>query len=80
MRRLVLLLVTATAAGVIVVGLASATKPAPGGVTGVGSVFVPNPVQSLGDESLTDQKDRTRPSRPRPTSGSRSRISTEAVT
>jgi len=39
------------------VGSASATKPGPGGSTGVGSVFVSNPVQSLGDESLTDQKD-----------------------
>ena len=29
----------------------------PGSSTDVGSVFVPNPVQSLGDESLTDQKD-----------------------
>jgi hypothetical protein len=36
---------------------ASAAKPGPGGSTGTGSVFVPNPVQSLGDESLTDQKD-----------------------
>ena len=36
---------------------ASAAKPGPGTSTGVGSVFVPNPVQSLGDQSLTDQKD-----------------------
>jgi hypothetical protein len=36
---------------------ADAAKPAPGTRTGVGSVFVPNPVQSLGDELLTDQKD-----------------------
>jgi hypothetical protein len=37
----------------------SATAATPGspGSTGVGSVFVTNPVQSLGDESLTDQKD-----------------------
>src|SRR4029453_17004640 len=35
---------------------ASAAKPGPGTSTGVGSVFVPNPVQSLGDQSLTDQK------------------------
>src|SRR6266516_4719654 len=34
-----------------------AASPGPGSSTGVGSVFVPNPVQSLGDESLTDQKD-----------------------
>jgi hypothetical protein len=36
---------------------AMAASPGPAGSTGIGSVFVPNPVQSLGDESLTDQKD-----------------------
>jgi zinc metalloprotease ZmpB len=36
---------------------ALAASPGPGSSTGTGSVFVPNPVQSLGDESLTDQKD-----------------------
>jgi hypothetical protein len=36
---------------------AKAASAGPGGGTGIGSVFVPNPVQSLGDESLTDQKD-----------------------
>jgi zinc metalloprotease ZmpB len=36
---------------------AMAASPGPGSSTGTGSVFVPNPVQSLGDESLTDQKD-----------------------
>src|SRR5262249_48538734 len=45
------------AIGAILAGSASATKPGPGSSTGVGSVFVSNPVQSLGDESLTDQKD-----------------------
>jgi hypothetical protein len=35
----------------------SAAKSSSGITTGTGSVFVPNPVQSLGDESLTDQKD-----------------------
>src|SRR6266700_7016840 len=44
-------LVTATAAS------ASAANPGPGSSTGSGAVFVPNPVQSLGDESLTDEKD-----------------------
>ncbi len=34
----------------------SAAKSGPGGTTGTASVFVPNPVQSLGDENLTDQK------------------------
>jgi len=52
--------VLATAAAVVAVvvaGTASATKAGSGSSTGIGSVFVPNPVQSLGDESLTDQKD-----------------------
>jgi len=35
----------------------AAAKPGPGSSTGTGRVFVSNPVQSLGDESLTDQKD-----------------------
>jgi zinc metalloprotease ZmpB len=56
MRKLFLLmavaaLVTAAATG------AAAASTSPGSSTGTGSVFVPNPVQSLGDESLTDQKD-----------------------
>ena len=55
--RNTLLLLLSVAAAVVAVGPASATKPGPSGSTGVGSVFVPNPVQSLGDESLTDQKD-----------------------
>ena len=56
MRKLFLLmavagLVTATATG------AAAASADVGSSTGTGAVFVPNPVQSLGDESLTDQKD-----------------------
>jgi len=56
MRKLFLLL------GAIALAIGTATSalaasPDPGGSTGTGSVFVPNPVQSLGDESLTDQKD-----------------------
>ena len=56
MRKLLLVL---AAAGLLVATATSAiaAKPGPGTSTGVGSVFVPNPVQSLGDESLTDQKD-----------------------
>jgi zinc metalloprotease ZmpB len=55
-RKLFLLLtvaalVTATATS------AAAASAGPGSSTGTGAVFVPNPVQSLGDESLTDQKD-----------------------
>jgi hypothetical protein len=41
----------------ILVGVASGGKTGNGSSTGFGSVFVPNPVQSLGDETLTDQKD-----------------------
>ena len=53
------LLVVLSAAGILIATAASATaaKPGPGTSTGVGAVFVPNPVQSLGDQSLTDQKD-----------------------
>src|SRR3954453_21407238 len=55
-RKLLLLLpVTALLAGTG--SSAMAASPGPGSSTGTGSVFVPNPVQSLGDESLTDQKD-----------------------
>jgi hypothetical protein len=43
--------------GIGVAAVATAAKIGPGTPTGTGSVFVSNPVQSLGDESLTDQKD-----------------------
>jgi hypothetical protein len=53
MRLKVLIGVLALAAAALAsVGLASSTSS-----TGTGSVFASNPVQSLGDESLTDQKD-----------------------
>src|ERR1044072_374838 len=39
------------------VSAVSAAKPGDGSSTGTGTVFVSNPVQSLGNESLTDQKD-----------------------
>src|SRR4051795_7998974 len=45
---------------VLAVGVATiavAAKPGPGATTGIGSGFVSNPVQSLGDESLVDSKD-----------------------
>ncbi len=51
------IIVLAVLAAVVVVGVAVAAKPGSGNSTGTGSVFVPNPVQSLGDETLTDQKD-----------------------
>ena len=57
MRYILSFVVAAIALAAILVGSASATKPGPGGTTGVAAVFVSNPVQSLGDESLTDQKD-----------------------
>jgi Zn-dependent metalloprotease len=44
-------------ASAALVATASATKPGSGGSTGTAQVFVPNPVQSLGNESLTDEKD-----------------------
>jgi hypothetical protein len=55
MRRVVF--ICGVALAVAVAGTASATKPGSDSSTAVGSVFVSNPVQSLGDESLTDQKD-----------------------
>jgi hypothetical protein len=45
------------AAALVVSTAASGAKPGPGSPNGLGSVFVPNPVQELGNESLTDQKD-----------------------
>jgi zinc metalloprotease ZmpB len=50
-------LAAASILAVVIVATASAGKPGSGASTGIGSVFVSNPVQSLGDESLTDQKD-----------------------
>jgi zinc metalloprotease ZmpB len=50
-------LAAALAVAAVVVAAAMAAKPPSRSSTGLGSVFVSNPVQSLGDESLTDQKD-----------------------
>jgi zinc metalloprotease ZmpB len=50
-------LAAACAAALVFASLGSAAKPPAGSTTGAAQVFVPNPVQSLGDESLTDQKD-----------------------
>ena len=41
----------------VLVSSISAAKPPAGSTTGTATVFVPNPVQSSGDETLTDQKD-----------------------
>jgi hypothetical protein len=43
--------------GVALATPADATKAGSGSTTGTGSVFMVNPVQSSGDQSLTDQKD-----------------------
>jgi zinc metalloprotease ZmpB len=56
MRKLFLLMAVAGLVTAMATGTATAST-SPGSSTGTGTVFVPNPVQSLGDESLTDQKD-----------------------
>jgi hypothetical protein len=57
MRLGILISVFAVVTGIAVAAVATAAKIGPGTSTGTGSVFLSNPVQSLGDESLTDQKD-----------------------
>jgi hypothetical protein len=55
-RRSFILAAAAVVAAVLVAG-ALAAKPPNGSRTGVGTVFLPNPVAELQDQSLTDQKD-----------------------
>ena len=59
LRTTALVTVTAacTALALVAANPAAATKPGSGSATGTGSVFKVNPVQSSGDQSLTDQKD-----------------------
>ena len=57
MRSRLFIAATVLAAAVAIVAVAGAGKIGNGTSTGSALVFVPNPVQSLGDESLTDQKD-----------------------
>jgi len=57
MRLKVVLSMFALVAVVAFAAVASAGKVGNGSSVGSAQVFVPNPVQSLGDESLTDQKD-----------------------
>ena len=59
LRTTALVTVTAacTAFGLALATPAAATKPGSGTSTGTGSVFMVNPVQSSGDQTLTDQKD-----------------------
>jgi zinc metalloprotease ZmpB len=52
-----LILVAAAAASAVLVAGALAAKPPNGSTTGVGTVFLPNPVAELQNQSLTDQKD-----------------------
>ncbi len=54
MRILILVLAALSA---LVAATAIATKPGSGSSTGSGRVFLPNPVQDLGNQGLTDQKD-----------------------
>ena len=57
-RPAVALALGAALAGTLVAASpASATKPGSGSATGTGTVFMVNPVQSSGDQSLTDAKD-----------------------
>jgi len=51
------LLAPACVLALVLVSSISAAKPPSTSSTGTATVFVPNPVQSTGDESLTDQKD-----------------------
>jgi hypothetical protein len=51
------LLFAALACALVAVPGALGAKPGPGGSTGTGRVFLPNPVAELQDQSLTDQKD-----------------------
>ena len=57
MHRLLLGLTTILLALAATSALATAAKPGSGTSTGTGTVFLPNPVADLQDESLTDRKD-----------------------
>ncbi len=56
-RRFTRLAVCLLIGALILTPTALAAKPAPGTSTGTGRVFFPNPVASLQDQTLTDQKD-----------------------
>jgi zinc metalloprotease ZmpB len=61
MTRFVKLTIAAAALCVAVTPTAHAAQAAPSGSTASAQVFFPNPVQSLRDETLTDQKDANYP-------------------
>ena len=50
-------LVAVAAVALVAASAAYATKPGSGSSTGTARVFAPNPVQDLGIQTLTDQKD-----------------------
>jgi zinc metalloprotease ZmpB len=56
-RRLFTVAVTACAAAAVMIAPTAVSKPPSGSSTGTGTVFLPNPVADLQDQSLTDQKD-----------------------
>jgi hypothetical protein len=57
LQRMLFALVAAVALVALAAGVAAAKKPGPGTSNGSGAVFVSNPVEDLGDQTLTDQKD-----------------------
>ena len=57
MRRKLIAAVAAAVLGVVLVAVAAASGSSGPGSTGIGTVFASNPVQELGLENLTDQKD-----------------------
>ena len=57
MRIKVVFSIVVLAAVAVFATVAGAGKNGNGSTTGTAQVFLPNPVQSLGDESLTDEKD-----------------------
>jgi zinc metalloprotease ZmpB len=56
-RRLVTTLVIGGLVAAVLAPSIAAKQVGPGTSTGTGTVFLPNPVADLGDQSLTDQKD-----------------------
>ena len=57
MRSRILIGIAVVAISIAVAAVAAAGKDGNGATTGSASVFVPNPVQTTGTETLTDQKD-----------------------
>jgi zinc metalloprotease ZmpB len=57
LKRMLLSVAVALLAAAVPVTVAVAAAPGPGTGTGSGTVFLPNPVADLQDQSLTDQKD-----------------------